>query len=179
LQYWFGRGVAQGMPQCTARIALALTGLWVLGCGGLDFSAPELTDVTAATAIEDGYRVPIDATHVHVKDFSPFDVRTTWFRFQVPRETFDNLQAEYGDDSRYTRVDEWVIPSHWPDFSTFKEEGTPPTWWSPKGSPAFQKEVPSEGMQGNDMGYGSQIVFDQDTLTIHQWQWEWQWWGST
>ena len=160
-----------------------LVGLFVgllLACG-LDFSSPALEDVTFAEAADAGYTLPAGATHIHVQDFSSIDVRSTRFRFNLPPEEFDALIAKTRDSNEYRyHLRQWTTPESWPDFSTFGEAAAPPSWWEPKGDVGFRRQysaVTSGG--GSEMGSGSQLIFDRQTLTVHQWQWQWQWWEDT
>ena len=151
-----------------------------LACG-LDFSAPSLKDVTLVEANDAGYTLPAGATHIYVHDFSSIDVRSTRFRFNLPQDQLDDLIAQHQSSPQYTtHIPTQPPPASWPDFHNFGDDAVAPDWWMPTGDVAFRRSTSADlSAGGTDMGSGSLILLDSESLAVHQWKWEWQWWKDT
>jgi hypothetical protein len=153
-----------------------LAGLSV-ACSGLNLSNSPLEDVTAEEANRRHYMVPNLAKHVYVKDFSALDVRSTWFRYELPQDEFDSALGELATSEEHERIHTWSVPESWPDFSGFGKEAEAPSWWAPHGTEVFRRVRASEGVDGQqDVAYVSQQALNPKTRTVHVWMWEWQWW---
>ncbi len=148
-----------------------------LACGGLEFSSPSFEAASARQVQAAGYDVPPEAVDIYVYDFSQVDIRSTWFRFQLPAPAFEDLRAEYEASADHERLDGWQVPSSWPDFGQF-DGGAAPAWWAPETDRAFRKTAAADGPGGGeDMTRVSQTGFDTETRTVWVWMWEWQWWA--
>jgi len=159
-----------------ARLALCLPLVVGLACGGLEFSSPSFEDVNAAEVIAAGYTVPSQAEHVYVRDFSQIDIRSTWFRFELPASAFDEVRAEYEASPDHEPLHRWEVPDAWPNFDQF-QGGEAPPWWNPRGEACFRRVSPHDGAHGtHDLTRVSQTAFDVTDRVVWVWSWEWQWW---
>ena len=71
-----------------------------------------------------------------------------------------------------------VVPASWPDSSIFGDDAAPPAWFEPEGDVGFRRHQSADiSGRGTDMGSGSQLICDAQSLTADQWQR--QWWEDT
>lgn len=159
------------------RTLVLLCGLATLACAGL-VTVPELRDVTREEALARGHDVPEGAAHVYVYDFGSRDVRSVYWRYELPEERLGEVMDEVLADGRYTRAAGWDVPASWPDFSIFGDDATPPDWWAPPGIAVYRWSQPYDAVEGEDDGRGEQVSFDPPSGTVHRWAWEWQWWSD-
>jgi hypothetical protein len=175
---WIGVavGIAAALGALAAAALVGLVGLSWLAASFSDglFPTADLLDVSREQALELGYIVPTGAAHVHVRDRAVMDVRSTWFRFDLPEEERAALVTQAGLGGAHA-ASHPAVPAEWPTFATFaSEDFVAPAWWAPSaGSPVWLRTLKATPTE--DYGSGTYIVLDSGHVFV--WTWSHQWWG--
>ena len=149
---------------------LAVPLLFSLACANWLYPNADMQGVAREVAVDAGYTVPVEANDVYVRDRGTQDVRTSWFRYTLPGEAFDELRVELEADPGVHYVGAWVKPDDWPDFTTASIET--PDWWAPSGD-AYVRELPFDPeLQPIPAGR----MWALEGGTVHVWMWQWEGW---
>lgn len=142
-----------------------------LACAGWVHHDVDLVEVDRHVADDAGYTLPLDATQIHIRDRSTSDVRSTWFRYTLPVEPLEELQAELLDDPQVTQYDSAVPPEDWPDLAALGFET--PSWFTPTGT-VFRREIPA--MPGVDAPPSGRLWALTDAGHVYTWIWTYEGW---
>lgn len=173
-----------GIAALVLVLGAVVVGLMIWGAsefGDRLFPGGDLDNGTAGEASAKGYTVPPGATHVYLKDRAAMDVRTSWFRFELPDPmAYTRVMAEILVQPGVKHTTTAVPPSNWPDFRPFEDFDAPPWWDPPPGAQVFLVERPfdtSTKKAGSSHTTGVMIVLDEPRRRVYQWRWSWQWWN--
>ncbi len=143
-----------------------------LACGPWRYPEIDLVEVDRHVAVDAGFTMPADARGVFVRDRSSGEVRTTWFRYQLPRQPLLDLHDDLEDDDTVVRAEAADPPEDWPDVATV--EFPPPEWWAPTGT-VFRRELNADPGVGLPT-QGQQWAIDLEQEIVWVWVWSWEGW---
>jgi hypothetical protein len=115
--------------------------------------------------------MPLDATAIHVRDRSLGKLRSTWFRYDLPLASIEELQGELEEDPGVVQAQDATTPPDWPDLAAV---GLPaPLWFTPEGV-VFRSEVMAE--EGLLEAPSGRMWALTEEGRVYTWVWSYEGW---